>query len=339
MHQTQVQSRRRAALVNACLAFARTHSFPLRFLEDSVKKASVVLASFTVLAAAISTAHAAQDFQALEDDEMEQQDIHFLDGKGSIVRGKRCAHVDPSELEQSKIEADLNRTLAAPDFVMKALSNNVINVSWHIVTSGSTGNVTDARITSQLQVLNSAYAGSGFSFKTVAIERVNNSTWFNGCYGAQETNMKSALADSPATTLNIYTCNPSGGILGYATFPSSYAESSTRHGVVLMHSTLPGGSAAPYNLGDTGTHEVGHYLGLYHTFQGGCNNPGDSVSDTPAEASAAYGCPTNRNTCTAAGLDPIKNFMDYTDDSCMNTFTSGQITRMKAQVATYRPKL
>jgi hypothetical protein len=304
-----------------------------------VKKASAVLASLTLLAAAISTAHAEQSLDTLMAADSVQQDIHFLDGKGNIVRGKRCAHVDPTADEQARIETDLNRTLADPDFVMKALGDNVVNVSWHIVTNGTTGNVTDAQIASQLQVLNSAYAGTGFSFQTVAIERVSNSKWFSGCYGAQETKMKSALADSPATTLNIYTCNPSNGILGYATFPSSYAESSSRHGVVLLHSSLPGGSAAPYNLGDTATHEVGHYLGLYHTFQGGCANPGDSVSDTPAEASAAYGCPTNRDTCTAAGLDPIKNFMDYTDDSCMNTFSSGQITRMQAQVATYKPNL
>jgi hypothetical protein len=231
-----------------------------------------------------------------------------------------------------------------PDSAFESLftSPTYVNVYFHVIRKGtgvSNGDVTTTMINNQMTVLNNAYAGVGVKFQLISVDRTTNATWYTMSPGSTaEANAKAALRKGTADDLNIYTANPGGGLLGWATFPSSYAGAKSKDGVVLLYSSLPGGTAAPYNLGDTGTHEVGHWMGLYHTFQGGCSQTaGDYVSDTPAEKTAASGCPTGRDTCpTLSGLDPIRNFMDYTDDSCMNTFSSGQVSRMRAQWDAYR---
>lgn len=258
---------------------------------------------------------------------------------------ERCSTIEPDAVAKEQIERDLAPALAkyaqnGLGVSRQAVTGGAVNVYVHVVNNGSgiaNGDTTDQMIADQLSVLNAAYASSGWSFNLVATDRTTNATWYANCYGSAETAMKTALHRGTAADLNLYTCNPSGGILGYATFPSSYAKSPKLDGVVVLFSSLPGGTATPYNLGDTGTHEVGHWMGLYHTFQGGCNGQGDSVSDTPAEKSAAFGCPANRDSCASkAGVDPITNFMDYTDDSCMDRFSAGQDVRMDAQFTTYR---
>jgi hypothetical protein len=230
------------------------------------------------------------------------------------------------------------------------IESNAVTVTilvwFHVVTNTSGGgNVSDQMIADQIQVLNDAYSGvtgganTKFRFALAGVTRTANNTWFNAGPGSTaEAQMKNALRVGNAAVLNFYT-NNGGGLLGWATFPSSYASKPKDDGVVCLYSSLPGGGAVPYDEGDTGTHEVGHWLGLYHTFQGGCSNNNDFVADTPAERSPAYGCPNGRDTCAGKkypGVDPIENFMDYTDDYCMYKFTEGQSTRASSLSGTYR---
>lgn len=221
-------------------------------------------------------------------------------------------------------------------------SGGVIDVWFHVITSadGSAGAVPDAQIVSQMSVLNSAYASTGWSFNHAGTTRTADDNWFTMTQGSdEELQAKTALRQGSASTLNLYTNNIGGGSLGFASWPWDYNGAPQRDGVVVLFSTLPNGIAAPYNLGDTAVHLVGHWLGLLHTFEGGCGKGGDSIDDTPPELSGAYGCPVGRDTCKGGGIDPIFNFMDFTDDSCKDTFTPGQGTRIDKAFGAYRSGL
>lgn len=272
-----------------------------------------------------------------------------LSGTSSPSHGYiRCLSIAPSATEQKLIDRHIAQTLDARAArgaeVNSAPGSIQVPVYFHVITNGTKGALTNAKINQQIDVLNQAYSGATggiatpFQFVLQSVDRTDNATWYRMAYGsAAEKAAKKALRKGGANALNLYSANIGGGLLGWATFPSDYAAAPKQDGVVLLFSSLPGGTAAPYNLGDTATHEVGHWLGLYHTFQGGCQGQGDLVSDTPAEKSATFGCPVHQDTCPAKpGEDPVTNFMDYTDDSCMFGFTAGQSTRADGAWQTYR---
>lgn len=255
----------------------------------------------------------------------------------------RCAFVAPDAATQQLIETQIAPWLqsrAGGDAGIQA--NFTVPVHFHVITSAGQGNVPDSRIQQQIDVLNRAYSGqtggfaTPFVFTLASIDRTDNAQWYTVSPGSQaEVQMKTTLRKGVQNALNLYSANLGGGLLGWATFPNDYQNNPKMDGVVLLTSSLPGGPP-PYGEGDTATHEVGHWMGLYHTFQGGCSGNGDFVADTPPEADPAFGCPTGQDSCPGGGVDPIENFMDYTDDSCMFKFTSGQNDRMQAMWIQFR---
>lgn len=252
----------------------------------------------------------------------------------------------------------------------------VIPVVVHIVHQGGAENISDLQVQSQIFALNRDFANApnngapavntGIQFclatqlppgspvvwsTTPGITR-DNSPETNHTYGslASETALKAISYLPAANYLNIWVVKTisggGGGVAGYGTFPGMSPPS--RDGIVMRYDCF-GSNYTPYGgpytllaSNDNGkilAHEVGHYLNLYHTFQGGCASPGDQVSDTPPEQVNRTGCPSPAPTSCTAAPDPIENFMDYTNDPCRFAFTAGQTTRMQTAIATYRSML
>ena len=212
-----------------------------------------------------------------------------------------------------------------------------IPVYFHVFTDGTTGNLTDQQLRKQVDVLNAGFGGfeggayTGFSFRFAGADRTDNANWFYnlGPGSPVEREAKAATHEGDASTLNIWTTN-GPGYLGFATFPSWYKRSPQLDGIVIDYNSFVGGAyGTHFSLGKTATHETGHWLGLLHTFQGGCNDKGDYVADTPDERFPASGCPEGLDTCPTPGNDPIHNYMDYSWDSCYDQFTQGQTDRMQ----------
>ena len=235
-------------------------------------------------------------------------------------------------------------TLAKKAAAAAAAGSTVTVETWiHVIREDLTvagGNIPRRWINDQITVLNDSYSGAtggantGFQFELAGVTRTTSPDWFHMHSQGQDRKMKEALKVGGLDTLNIYTVDHRT-LLGYAWLAQDAEKVGDLDGVVVHYQSLPGGNFEIYSEGDTATHEVGHWLDLFHTFDGGCKR-GDQVADTAPEASPAFFCPEGRDTCAGNGLDPITNFMDYTQDNCMFEFTDGQAVRMLQAWAAFR---
>ena len=282
---------------------------------------------------------------------------HVVDehGQARVPRGEALG-LDPNTLTAAEIEAMEGQAarLVGDRDRLAARANGSVTVPVHVhvlVRNNGSGNVANWRINRQIAVLNEAFSGGSsvaaantpFRFKLVSIARTRNTDWYD-MDSQDSVQARRALRIGDATHLNFYVNNFAGdleGLLGFATFPGSYQSSPKLDGAVMLNESLPGGDAVyegsdgttfNYALGDTAVHEVGHWMNLYHTFQGSCGKNNDFVADTPpqlADENVFY-CNVRYNTCGGAGSpkDPVKNFMNYVDDVCMDRFSWGQRDRM-----------
>lgn len=276
-------------------------------------------------------------------------------GPASAAGKQRCGTRRPGDDEVRQMESAISRARGqgrgAPGAPSKPSAPVTVPVWVHVINEGpgfDNGDLSDHAIRDQIRVLNNSYsddtggADSGFAFDLVGITHTTNADWFvNMVFDLDvELAAKTALRQGGPDTLNIYTVD-GGPYLGWAYYPSILTDPryAILDGVVVDWRSLPGGTFDIYSEGDTATHEVGHWQGLYHTFEGGCGQFNDYIADTPAEFSPAFFCPVGRDSCSMPsrpGLDPIFNFMDYTQDSCMYQFTADQASRMQAAWAAYR---
>ncbi|KAF1846180.1 uncharacterized protein K460DRAFT_355893 [Cucurbitaria berberidis CBS 394.84] len=241
----------------------------------------------------------------------------------------------------------------------KSLANKTginISVYYHIIVADSKskkdGGISLSVLKRQTQALNDGYRPHNITWTQAGADWTVAPQWAKN---QDERPMMKKLRIGTYADMNVYLfpsidsidgteVGAGSSILGYCSeFPKAVVPKSEEwyHDGILLRSDTTPGSDTVWNMGKALVHEAGHWLGLYHTFEGGCEGDGDGIDDTPAEdikyaMSGIKGCDKNRNSCPGSGKDPVTNFMDYSDESCWSHFTHGQEVRMYSQWSKFR---
>lgn len=291
------------------------------------RSVAVYLVALLITSALIApTANAA----VIDTNDCAETPVAIPEGEHAVARGDDVVK-EPSIDEPTAALPASAKGKGSPKF------RTTVPVYFHVVSlDGVVGNVTDTQIAQQIEVMNLAFNGryggvnTGFQFELAGVTRTVNADWYYaGPTTPGETAMKKALTTGAPYALNYYSTT-AGPYLGWAYFPGLPAARMFLDGIVVDWESMLYTStkyAGRYDLGLTAVHEAGHWVGLHHVFNGGCNNWGDYVEDTPPQRTATRGCPTGQDSCPEPGLDSIHNYMDYSYDSCYFEFTRGQAMR------------
>ncbi|KAF5022175.1 hypothetical protein F66182_5762 [Fusarium sp. NRRL 66182] len=278
-----------------------------------------------------------------------------INAHSAAPRGRGCLVSDEGSVKQPAVD-QLSQRQALP-------SSITVHVHFHITSTEENENLmNDAIVDAQWKVLHDSFARYDINLVLNSTSRVVDDLagrsflvyegpdkgWVN--YEKEEREFYRSTRKGDYDALNLYFFSDySPGATGYCNWPTVIAEGDeTTLGQDLCQlgaMTMPGitpeqGAFEEWNLGHLAVHETGHWFGLNHTFAGGCSAPGDFVHDTPAQRTQIYGCPVGSDSCPGQpGLDPIHNFMGYTQDNCTNEFTVGQKQRMFETFFGYRRKL
>lgn len=276
--------------------------------------------------------------------------VHRLDDTTKVTAADRAAVPEVPDSEQAVPFGQPNSRQAEAGPRLPARVR--IPVYVHVIKGTHRGErkiAGPARVRWMLRVLNRGFHGgesrantpTRYTFVLRHIDYTRREGWYHAyLYGPRNAKMRKGLHRGGKRALNIYLNGggpPGRPVLGWSTFPWRQRQHTRLDGVAVNWRAMPWGTLRRYHQGDSIIHEVGHWMGLFHTFQGGCTPPGDMVADTPYEREASYACNTHSDSCPdQPGLDPVHNFMDYSWDSCMNQFTPGQVARMDRAFAKYR---